>query len=105
MTPSKKGGRVGSLRNRSGSTCQRLRLDTLVRLRWLAITGQLLAVLITHYGLHFDLPLGGALAAISVSAWLNVGLRIGIRSLNGSRIEPLSSYSPTTSCNFRSFFT
>ena len=31
-----------------------VRLDTLVRLRWLAIIGQTTAVLIVYYGLEFE---------------------------------------------------
>ena len=30
-----------------------VRLDTLVRLRWIAIIGQTIAVLVVHYGLDF----------------------------------------------------
>lgn len=54
-----------------------LRLQTLVRLRWLAVTGQTAAVLFVRFGLDFDLPLGPCLFAIALSAWLNVflGLR------------------------------
>jgi two-component system, sensor histidine kinase RegB len=59
-----------------GQRARSLRLDTLVRLRWLAIAGQSLAVLVTQYVLRFELPLAASLAAIGVSAWLNVGLKI-----------------------------
>ncbi len=52
-----------------------LRLDTLVKLRWLAVTGQAIAVLAVHFGMGFRLPLLGALAIIAVSAALNVALR------------------------------
>jgi two-component system sensor histidine kinase RegB len=53
-----------------------LRLDTLVRLRWLAIAGQSLAVAGVHFGLGFQLPFGWCFAAIAISAWLNIALRI-----------------------------
>lgn len=53
-----------------------LRLDTLVRLRWLATAGQSLAVTVVHFGLGFTLPFGWCFAAIAVSAWLNIALRI-----------------------------
>ncbi len=53
-----------------------LRLDTLVRLRWLAIAGQSLAVTGVHFGLGFTLPFGWCFAAIAASAWLNIALRI-----------------------------
>jgi two-component system sensor histidine kinase RegB len=53
-----------------------LRVDTLVRLRWLAIAGQSTAVLVTFYALGFSLPLGFCFLAIAASAWLNIGLRL-----------------------------
>jgi two-component system sensor histidine kinase RegB len=52
-----------------------VRLDTLVRLRWLAIIGQTTAVLVVYYGLDFELPIYACLAAIILAAWLNVALR------------------------------
>lgn len=53
-----------------------VRLDTLVRLRWLAIIGQTTAVLAVYYGRDFDLPLTACLAAIATSAVLNIALRV-----------------------------
>ncbi|MGH6664634.1 MAG: ActS/PrrB/RegB family redox-sensitive histidine kinase [Pseudolabrys sp.] len=53
-----------------------VRLDTLVRLRWLAIIGQSTAVLVVYFGLDFWLPIWACLAAIALSAWLNVALRL-----------------------------
>jgi two-component system, sensor histidine kinase RegB len=50
----------------------RVRLRTLVLLRWLAIAGQTAAVLFVRFGLGFDLPLGAALGIIAASAWLNL---------------------------------
>ena len=58
----------------------RLRLQTLVRLRWLAVAGQLATVIIVYFGLGFPLPLGPCLAAIAVSAWLNIYLTIRYRA-------------------------
>ncbi len=49
-----------------------VRLRTLTTVRWLAVGGQTLAVLIVHFGLGFTTPLGLCLAAIAASAWLNV---------------------------------
>ncbi|MBM3519519.1 MAG: ActS/PrrB/RegB family redox-sensitive histidine kinase [Alphaproteobacteria bacterium] len=51
-----------------------LRLRTLVRLRWLAVAGQTAAVLGVHSFLGFPLPIGPCLAAIALSAWLNIFL-------------------------------
>src|SRR3954453_11432835 len=53
---------------------QGLRLKTLVRLRWLAVFGQTLAVLGVYWILGFSLPLGWCLIAIALSAWLNIFL-------------------------------
>lgn len=63
-----------------------VRLDTLVRLRWLSIIGQTSAVLIVYFGLEFDLPIYACLAVIALSAWLNVALRI--RFQQARRLEP-----------------
>src|SRR5262245_44619431 len=56
-----------------------VRLDTLVRLRWLAIIGQTTAVLVVYYGLDFHLPVYACLGVIALSAWLNVALQIRFR--------------------------
>jgi len=56
-----------------------VRVETLVRLRWLAVIGQTAAVLIVYYGLDFALPLPAALAVIALAAWVNVALRIRYR--------------------------
>jgi two-component system sensor histidine kinase RegB len=50
----------------------RISLRTLVPIRWVAIAGQALTVLIVHYGLGFGLPLLPALTVIASSALLNV---------------------------------
>ncbi|MFN4164448.1 MAG: ActS/PrrB/RegB family redox-sensitive histidine kinase [Ferrovibrio sp.] len=50
----------------------RVRLQTLVLLRWIAIVGQLLAILFVHFGLNFRLPLLPALGIVGVSALLNI---------------------------------
>ena len=57
-----------------------LRLRTLVRLRWLAVFGQSLAVLGVHFILDFPLPLGACLGVIALSAWLNIFLTLRWRS-------------------------
>ncbi len=56
----------------------RLRLRTLVLLRWLAVAGQTIAVLIVALGLRFTIPLGWCLAVIAASAWLNVLLSFAL---------------------------
>jgi two-component system, sensor histidine kinase RegB len=49
-------------------------LRTLVLIRWIAIAGQALTILIVHYGLGFGLPLVPALAVVASSALLNLVL-------------------------------
>jgi two-component system, sensor histidine kinase RegB len=53
-----------------------LRLPTLVRLRWLAIAGQLAAVAVVGLWFGFSMPFLPVLALIALSAVVNVGLRI-----------------------------
>ena len=59
-----------------GRRARRLRVDTLVRLRWLAVAGQAAAIIITHFGLRFPLPVALCFLVIAASAWLNIGLRL-----------------------------
>jgi two-component system sensor histidine kinase RegB len=54
----------------------RLRLDTLIRLRWLAVAGQSLAIVGVHFGLGYALPFGACALIVSLSAWLNIALRL-----------------------------
>src|SRR4051795_3692077 len=54
----------------------RLRLQTIVRLRWLAVLGQSATVIIVYWVMNIDLPIAGCFAVISLSAWLNVALRL-----------------------------
>ena len=63
-----------------------VRLDTLVRLRWLAIIGQTTAVLAVYYGLNFELPVYACLSIIALAAWLNVALRLRFHMTQ--RLEP-----------------
>jgi two-component system sensor histidine kinase RegB len=53
-----------------------LRLQTIVRLRWLAVLGQSITVIGAYWVLDIHLPIAGCLAVIALSAWLNVVLRI-----------------------------
>jgi two-component system, sensor histidine kinase RegB len=52
----------------------RISLRTLVPIRWVAIAGQALTILIVHYGLGFRLPLLPALGAVGASVLLNAAL-------------------------------
>lgn len=55
---------------------QSLRLKTLVRLRWLAIVGQSVTVVLVAYGMDFALPVSLCFALIACSAWLNLFLTV-----------------------------
>ena len=59
-----------------GREARRLKLDTLVRLRWLAVTGQCLAVAIVQLQLGYKLPFAACLVVIAISAVVNVWLQI-----------------------------
>lgn len=63
-----------------------VRLDTLVRLRWLAIIGQTTAVLVVYYGLDFELPVYACLGVIALAVLLNVALRLRFHITQ--RLEP-----------------
>ena len=63
-----------------------VRLDTLVRLRWLSVIGQTAAVMVVYFGFEFDLPIWACLSVIAMSAWLNIALRI--RFQQARRLEP-----------------
>ncbi len=52
-----------------------LRLRTIVRLRWIAILGQLVTVIIVYFGFGFTFPLYLALVTIGLSALVNMVLR------------------------------
>src|SRR5215468_10725271 len=66
-----------------------VRLDTLVRLRWLAVLGQTAAVLVVYDGFDFEVPFWACLAVIAVYAAVNVALRLRFRW--NQRLEPHQS--------------
>ena len=49
-----------------------VRLRTLVLIRWVAISGQLVGILVVYFGLAFTLPLGFLLGAVALSAAINL---------------------------------
>ncbi|MER9578237.1 ActS/PrrB/RegB family redox-sensitive histidine kinase [Mesorhizobium sp. M0189] len=73
---------------------QRLRLNTLIRLRWLAIVGQSLTVLVVAYGLKFPLPVSMCFALIACSAWMN--LLLTFRYPAAHRLTPPSAFAILT---------
>ena len=54
----------------------KFRLETLTRIRWLAIIGQFSAVIFVAYVLQFQFYISLCLALIVCSAWLNIFLRM-----------------------------
>ena len=62
-----------------------LRLDTLVRLRWLAVAGQLIVLVSVYWGLGFDLPIVQALGIVALTAAINVAL--GVRFAATRRLD------------------
>lgn len=66
-----------------------LRLNTLIRLRWLAIIGQSFAVLLVAYWLKFPLPVVPCFALIACSAWLN--LFLALRFPAAHRLNPFAA--------------
>ena len=49
-----------------------VRLRTLVLIRWVAISGQLVRISVVHFGLAFTLPLAPLLGAVALSAAINL---------------------------------
>ena len=63
-----------------------VRLDTILRLRWLAVLGQLATIFIVVQGLEFDLPVIPCVAIIGLSALLNLVLQTAFNPMR--RLEP-----------------
>jgi two-component system sensor histidine kinase RegB len=63
-----------------------IRLDTLIKLRWLSVIAQTIVILVVHFVLEFELPIWGCLAVIALAAWLNVALYLRFRQ--AQRLEP-----------------
>ena len=64
-----------------------IRLDTILRLRWLAALGQLAAIFIVAQGLEFDVPVIPCVAIIGLSAAVNLALQIAFNPMQ--RLEPV----------------
>jgi two-component system sensor histidine kinase RegB len=64
-----------------------VRLDTILRLRWLAVLGQLAAIFIVIQGLEFDLPVVPCVSIVGLSALLNLVLQIAFNPMQ--RLEPV----------------
>src|ERR1700759_5812908 len=64
-----------------------VRLDTILRLRWLAVLGQLAAIFVVVQGLNFDLPIIPCVLLVGFSAVLNLVLQIAFDPMQ--RLEPV----------------
>src|SRR5579871_5388785 len=64
-----------------------VRLDTILRLRWLAVLGQLAAIFIVEQGLEFDVEVVPCLTIVGLSALLNLTLQIWFNPMQ--RLEPV----------------
>jgi two-component system sensor histidine kinase RegB len=68
-----------------------VRLDTILRLRWLAVLGQLTAIFIVVQGLEFDVPVVPCIIIVGLSALLNLTLQIAFNPMQ--RLEPVHAAS------------
>lgn len=66
------------LRQGAGAPNERLRLRTLVGLRWGAVGGQMAALVIARFPLAIDLPLLGCLAVVGLAALFNLILVLAL---------------------------
>jgi len=64
-----------------------VRLDTILRLRWLAALGQIAAIFIVAQGLEFDVPVIPCIAIVGLSALLNLALQIAFDPMQ--RLDPV----------------
>src|ERR1700724_1055720 len=64
-----------------------VRLDTILRLRWLAALGQLAAIIIVVQGLEFDVPVVPCVTIVGLSGLLNLVLQITFDPMQ--RLEPV----------------
>ncbi|MDQ8732675.1 ActS/PrrB/RegB family redox-sensitive histidine kinase [Bradyrhizobium sp. LHD-71] len=63
-----------------------VRLDTILRLRWLAVLGQLATIFVVEQALDFELPLIPCLSVIAFSAIVNIVLQIAFNPMR--RLKP-----------------
>jgi two-component system sensor histidine kinase RegB len=68
----------------SGGGERRTRLRTLILIRWIGIVGQAFTICLVHFSLGFDLPLLPLLAAVGLSAAINLAL--GVASTPTTRL-------------------
>lgn len=81
--------KVESMPEEDRQSSRRLRLETLVRLRWLAVCGQTATVLIVALWLQFPLPVQACIALITALAIVNFYLMIRYPATH--RIDPVAA--------------
>src|SRR5437764_13756900 len=64
-----------------------VRLDTILRLRWLAVLGQLAAIFVVAQGLEFFVEVIPCLTIVCLSALINLGVQIAYDPM--LRLEPV----------------
>src|SRR5664279_5694133 len=64
-----------------------VRLDTILRLRWLAVLGQLVAIFIVVQGLEFDVEVIPCVTIVGLSALLNLVVQSAFNPMQ--RLEPV----------------
>jgi two-component system sensor histidine kinase RegB len=69
---------AGAWRQGGGAPGERLRLRTLVGLRWAAVGGQMLALLAARFLLGFDVPLLACLGVITLAVLFNLALVLAL---------------------------
>lgn len=67
-----------------------LRLETLLRLRWYTVIAQAALVLVAHFGLGLELPLGAIAIVLGLAVALNLAL--GVRTPASYRIEESAAF-------------
>ena len=75
--------RLAAIRRFAAPKPGRVRLRTLVYIRWVAVGGQLAALVIVNFGLNYPLPMLACLATVAVSAAINTGITL-LRPMSGT---------------------
>jgi len=68
-----------------------VRLDTILRLRWLAVIGQLAAIFVVAEGLGFDVAVVPCVAVVAFSGLINIALQIALPPMH--QLAPLPAAS------------
>jgi len=64
-----------------------VRLDTILRLRWLAALGQIAAIFVVAQGLEFEFPVLPCIAIVGLSALVNIAIQAAFNPMQ--RMEPI----------------